>query len=68
MYKSICANMHSTCATLPGPTFIKPDQPDPWIKDQIKSLSSQQFRPYSYEILYHVGSTSPPTWHKILQL
>ena len=20
----------------PGPTFIKPDQPDPWIKDQIK--------------------------------
>ena len=21
---------------LPGPTFIKPDQLDPWIKDQIK--------------------------------
>ena len=30
-----------------------------------KSLSCQQFRPYSYQILCHVGGTSPPTWHKI---
>ena len=48
-----------------GPTFIKPDKLDPWIKDQIESLSCQQFRPYSYQILCHMGGTSPPTWHKI---
>ena len=30
-----------------------------------KSLSCPQFRPYSYQILCHVGGTSPPTWHKI---
>ena len=30
-----------------------------------KSLSCQQFRPYSYQILCPVGGTSPPTGHKI---
>ena len=30
-----------------------------------KSLSCPQFCPYSYQILCHVGGTSPPTGHKI---
>ena len=49
----------------PGSAFIKPDQLDPWIKDQLGSALLPQFRPCSYEILCHVGGTSPPTWHKI---
>ena len=28
-------------------------------------LCCPQFSPYSYQILCHVGGTSPPTWHKI---
>ena len=32
---------------------------------KLKSLSCQRFCPYSYQILCHVGGTSPPTWHKI---
>ena len=30
-----------------------------------QSFSYQQFHPYIYQILCHVGGTSPPTWHKI---
>ena len=49
----------------PGPTFIKPDQRNPWIKDNYDSICCPQFCTYSYQILCHVGGTSPPTWHKI---
>ena len=45
-----------------GSAFIKPDQRNPWIKDQ---LGNALLSTYSYQILCHVGGTSPPTWHKI---
>ena len=30
-------NSWSTCKYTPGPTFIKPDQRNPWIKDQLEN-------------------------------
>ena len=49
----------------PGSAFIKPDQRNPWIKDQLANALLSTICTYSYQILCHVGGTSPPTWHKI---
>ena len=36
----------AVCNIIPCSAFIKPDQPDPWIKDQIKPFSYQQALPH----------------------
>ena len=49
-----------------GPTFIKPDQRNPWIKDQLGNDLLSTICTYSYQILCHVGGTSPPTTQNLV--
>ena len=44
--------------------FIRPDQFDPWIKNQLKYLFCLKFSCYSYKILWHVRQLASSTCHK----
>ena len=51
---------------LSGPTCIKQDKLDPWIKDQLKiNLLFIIFFPNNYKILYDAGGFIHPACHKI---
>ena len=61
--------MHNLLISSPGPTLIKIDEINPWIKDQQKithlftilPLELQNFAPcYGYGIIWHVGGQALP--------
>ena len=51
--------------TYPGPTFIKPDQRNPWIKDQLWNDLLSTIVHLQLPNFVSCGRDKPPTWHKI---
>ena len=49
----------------PGSAFFKPDQLNPWIKDQLGNDLLSTILPLQLPHFMSCGRDSPPTWHKI---